>query len=93
MARYLVQPRDQIFVKAMNYYLLLKIGVKILQKHKKLSGKYSQNLPDHAKQSATNAFKTASRREIKTGAKATGDLIGSTIVNKITKVSKNFTTK
>ena len=30
MARYLVQPRDQIFVKAMNYYLLLKIGVKIL---------------------------------------------------------------
>ena len=58
-----------------------------------MSGKYSQNLPDHAKQSATNAFKTASRREIKTGAKATGDLIGNTIANKITKVSKNFTTK
>ena len=30
MARYLVQLRDQIFVKAMNYYLLLKIGLKIL---------------------------------------------------------------
>ena len=58
-----------------------------------MSGKYSQNLLDHAKQSATNAFKTASRREIKTRAKATGDLIGNTIANKIAKVSKTLTIK
>ena len=31
---------------------------------KKLSGKYSQKLLDHVKQSATNAFKTASKRVI-----------------------------
>ena len=29
---------------------------------KNLSGKYSQNLLDHAKRSATDAFKTASRK-------------------------------
>ena len=30
--RYSVQPRDRIFVKAMNFCLLLKIWVKILVK-------------------------------------------------------------
>ena len=43
-----------------------------------------QNLLYHAKQSATDAFKTASKT-----VEATGDLIGNKIANKITKVSKN----
>ena len=48
-----------------------------------LSGKYSQKLIDHAKQSATNAFKFASKRAIQKTTEATGDLIGNKIANKI----------
>ena len=40
-------------------------------------------------QSATDAFKTASKRETKETAGTTGDLIGNKITNKITEVSKN----
>ena len=54
-----------------------------------LSGKYSQKLLDHAKQSATDAFKTASKRAIQKIAKATGDLIKNEIANKISKVLEN----
>ena len=56
---------------------------------KSASGKYSQKLLDRAKQSATYAFKTASKRAIQKTAEATADLIGNEIANKITKVSKN----
>ena len=52
-----------------------------------LRGKYSQKLIDHAKQSATNAFKFASKRAIQKTTEATGDLIGNKIDSKITKVS------
>ena len=51
---------------------------------KGLSGKYSQKLLDHAKQSATDALKTSSKRFIQKTAEATGDLIA----NKITKFQK-----
>ena len=61
-----------------------------------LSSKYSprilamrQKLLDHAKQSATDAFKTASKRGIQKTAEATCDLIGNKIANKITGVLKN----
>ena len=50
-----------------------------------MRGKYSQTFLDHTKQFATDAFKTASKR-----AKATGDLIGNKIANKITGVSKTL---
>ena len=53
-----------------------------------LSGKYSQKLLYHAKQSATIAVKTSSKRDIQKAAEATGDLIRNKIANKITKVSK-----
>ena len=56
---------------------------------KNASVKYSQKLLDHAKQSATDAFKTASKRAIQKTAEATTDLIGNEIANNITKVSKN----
>ena len=40
---------------------------------KNVSGKYSQKLLDHAKQSATDAFKATSKRAIQKTADATGD--------------------
>ena len=43
---------------------------------KNLSGKYSQKLLNHAKQSATSALKTNSKRVIQKTAEATGDLVG-----------------
>ena len=58
-----------------------------------MSGKYSpgilairQKLLDHAKQSATDALKTSSKRVIRKTAEATDDLIGNKIANKITKL-------
>ena len=55
---------------------------------KNLTGKYSQKRFDHAKKSATDAFKTTSESVIQKIAKATGDLIGDKVVDRITKVSK-----
>ena len=58
---------------------------------KNFRSKYSQKLLDHAKQSATESKrdrKTASKRVIQQTAVATGGLIGNTIADKITKVSK-----
>ena len=40
---------------------------------------------DHAKQSATDTFKTASKIAIQETAEATGDLIGNKIDNEVTK--------
>ena len=56
---------------------------------KNLSYKYRQKLSDHSKQSATDAFKTSSKRAIQKTAEPTGDLIGNKIANRITKISKN----
>ena len=56
---------------------------------KKLSGKYSQKLLNHAKQSATDVLKITLKRVTDKTAKATDDLIGNKIAfMKITKVSK-----
>ena len=61
--------------------------------NKSLSGKYSpgilaacQKLFDHAKESATDALKTSSKRVIQETAEATGDMTGNKIVKKITKI-------
>ena len=51
-----------------------------------MSGEYSQNILDHATQSATDALKTTSKRVIEKTAEATDDLIGNKIAHKITKV-------
>ena len=62
--RYSVQPTDQIFVKGFGFLPFLKNMSKNIEKNisKLLSGKYSQNLLDHAKQSTTDALKTTSKR-------------------------------
>ena len=62
---------------------------------KNLSNKYGpamldmrQKLLDQARKSATDAFKTSSKRVIQKTSEATGDLIGNKIANKITGVHK-----
>ena len=67
---------------------------------KNLSGIYStgmlamhQKRLDHVKQSATDVFKTASKRATQEIAEATGDLIGNKIANKITKTPQKFNRK
>ena len=54
-----------------------------------MSGKCSQKLIDHAKQSATDALKTTSKKVIQKTAEATGDLIGNKMADRITYISKN----
>ena len=93
MTRYSVQPRELVFVKGDGLLSFAKnidknIGKKI---SKNLSSKYSQKLFDHAKQSATDALKNASKKKIiiiQKTAEATGDLICNKIAYRITKVSK-----
>ena len=54
-----------------------------------MSGKYSLKLLRNAKQSATDAVKTSSKRVIQKTAEGTGDLTVHKIANKISKISKN----
>ena len=64
--RYSVQPRDRIFVKRYWFMSFAKIMGQNIGKNisQTLIGKYNKKLLDHAKQSATDAFKTASKRVI-----------------------------
>ena len=80
--RYVIQPRDRIYVKGYGFLSFAKnIG-------KNLSNKYGQKRLDSAKKTTTDAIKTASKRAIQKTAEATGDLIGNKIADKITSVSK-----
>ena len=86
MMRCSVQPKDRIFVKGYGFLSFAKnIGENI---SKDLNGKYSQKLLDHAKQSATDALKTTSKRAIEKTAEATGHLVGNKTADRIMKVSK-----
>ena len=65
MTLHSVQPWDRIFVKGFGFLSFPKnisrnIGKK---RSKNLSVKFSQTLFDHAKQTATDAFKTVSKRK------------------------------
>ena len=80
--RYLIEPKDRIYVKGYGFLSFAKsIG-------KNWSNAYSQKLLDCAKKSTTDAIKTASKRAIQKTAEATGDLIGNKIADKIMSVSK-----
>ena len=92
MQLYLVHPRGRIFVKG---YVFLFFFARNIDKNVKnisqnLRSKYSQEPLDHAKQSARDVLKTASKRTIQETAEVTGDLIGNKIANKITRVSKTL---
>ena len=76
-----IEPKDRIYVKGYRFLSFAK------NKDKKLSNKYSQKRLDSAKKSTTDAIKTSSKRGIQKTAKATGDLIGNKIADKITSVS------
>ena len=56
--------------------------------NKNSSGKYSQKIVDHGKQSAIDALKTVQQRAIQKTAEATGDLIRNKIADKIARVLK-----
>ena len=62
-----VQPRDRIFVKSYEFLSSAKNMDNYIGKNKSknLSGKYSQKLLDHARESATDAHKTSLKRVIK----------------------------
>ena len=66
MTRYLIQPRAGIFPKGYEDFSFANNMRKCMRKciGKNLSSKYSQKFLDHAKQSATDAFKTVSKRTI-----------------------------
>ena len=63
MAQYSVESRDRIFIKGYEFLSFAKNMCKNIDKNisKFLSSKCSQNLLDHAKQSATDALKTVSK--------------------------------
>ena len=90
MMRYSIQLGDRIFVKNYGFLSFAKIMNKNIDKNisKKVSGKYSQKVIDHTKQSAADAFKTASKGAVQKTAGATGDLVGNKIAEKITNVSR-----
>ena len=66
------------YIQTYGFLSFARIWVKILIKYisKNLSSKSSQKLLGHAKQSATDGIKTASKRAIQKKAEATGNLIG-----------------
>ena len=66
---------------------MLEIWVRKLVKN--LNDKQKQKVIDHAKQSATDALKTFSKRVIEKATEATGGLIGNKIPDKTTRISKN----
>ena len=80
--RYSIEPRDKISVKGYGFLSFAK------NMGQSLSYKYGQKLLDSAKNSTTDAVKTASKKAIQKTAEATGDLNGNKIADKITKISK-----
>ena len=85
--RYLIEPRDRRYTKGYGFLSFAKnIG-------KSISNKYIQRLVGIAKQSATDAIKTASKRAIQKTALAPGDLFGNKIADKIKNVSTELESK
>ena len=80
--RYLIEPRDRIYVKGYRFLSFAK------HMGKSVTNNYSQKFLDSAKKSTTDAIKAASKRAIQKTAEATGDLIGNKIADKITSISK-----
>ena len=82
------QPRENI-----DFCLLPKILVKNTGNNvsKNLSGKYSQKPIVHAKQSATNAFKTALKKATEKIVEESGNLLGEKSCRKKHKSLQNFT--
>ena len=80
--RYLIEPRDRLYVKGYGFLSFTKTI------RKNLNNKYVQKLLDSAKKSTADAIKTASKKEIQKTAEATRNLIGNKITDKKTSVFK-----
>ena len=85
--RYSIDRRDRKYVKGYGFLSFTK------NISKNISNKYSKKLFDSAKKSATDVRKAASTRAIQKTAKATGDLIGNKIADKITTELHSSTSK
>ena len=59
----------------------------------RISGKYSQELLDHAKQSATDTIETSSKRVIQKIAEVTHNLITNKVADAVAKSYNGRTTK
>ena len=83
--------RERIYAKRYGFLSFAKNMRKNIGKNinKSLNCKYSQKLLDHAKQSATDAFKTSSKRVMQKTAETTSDLIGNKLAYKITRSRKS----
>ena len=76
--RYSIEPRERRFVK----------GYGFLSFAKNVSDKYSKSLMDKGIDVSKKFAKTAGKQILKETVKATGDLIGNKIADKITSASK-----
>ena len=85
MTRYSVKSRDETLVKGYKFLFFATNMGKNISNY--VSSKCSEKLFDHSKQSATDALKTASKREIQKTSEAIDNLIGNKIVDKITRTS------
>ena len=84
---YSIEPKDRRYVKGYGFLSFAKnIG-------KNVSSKYSQELVDSVKKSATDAIKAVSKGAIQKTAEVTGDLIGSKIQKNLQRnyIQKNCT--
>ena len=76
--RYSTQPKFRKYVK----------GYGFLSFARKFGDKYGKKLIDSATKTKIDEAKTASKRVVQKTAKATGDLIGNKITDKITSLGK-----
>ena len=67
--RHSIEPKERVYVKGYGFLSLAKTrGTHATKVAKNLSDKYSQKLLDTAKNSTTDAIKTASKRAIQKAA-------------------------
>ena len=88
MARYSVQQKDRMLVKSYGFLSFAENMGRNISKN--LSSKDSQKLLDHAKQSATDALKTSSKRVIQETAEATGDILEMKLLIKLHESQKLY---
>ena len=87
--RYSIEPRERRHMKGYGFLSFARnIGTNATKVAKNMNNKYGLKLADTAKKSATDATKTASKREIQKITEATRDLVGNKIADKITSTSK-----
>ena len=87
--RYSIEPRERRYVKGYGFLSFARnLDLHATKIAKNSNNKYGQKLADSAKKSAADALKIADKRTIQKTAEATRYLVGNTIANKITSISK-----